>query len=522
MAVTASSTVARPAPPAAAARPAPQDAPAIAQLLGRPMPTDRVRGWVVALVLTVVGGVVRFWNLGWPTDKGTPIFDEKHYVPQAWQVLRNGGYEDNPGYELVVHPPLSKQLMAVGQWVFGYDPVGWRAASALAGTLCILAIIRIARRLTRSTLLGGLAGVLLIADGVSHVSSRVGMIDVFPALFVLLAFGALLVDRDDVRARLATVVAEGRIGDSVWGPRLGIRWWRLAAGACLGLSLAAKWSGLYYIAFFGLLLVGFDAAARRAAGVARPFVGTLVRDVAPALWACLAVPVLFYVASWLPWIASETGTDRHAVGRQLPVDGFLPDWLRGLAYYSTKVLEFHSTLDTPRGSPHPWESKPWTWPMGLRPMLYSYDSGTAEVGCGSSSCVSAVMLIGTPAMWWLAVPALGWSLWRVVTAFDWRHAAVLVGYGAGFLPWFTNLDRQMYFFYMTPVAPFLVLAIVLALGEFLGRREQGLERRRTGTLVVGVYTGLVVANFAWLWPILVGTWITADRWNAELWLPSWR
>ena len=522
MVVTATSTVARPAPPAAAARPAPQDAPALAQLLGRPMPTDRVRGWVVALVLTVVGGVVRFWNLGWPTDQGTPIFDEKHYVPQAWQVLRNGGYEDNPGYELVVHPPLSKQLMAVGQWVFGYDPVGWRAASALAGTLCILAIVRIARRLTGSTLLGGLAGVLLIADGVSHVSARVGMIDVFPALFVLLAFGALLVDRDDVRARLATVVAEGRIGDSVWGPRLGIRWWRLAAGACLGLSLAAKWSGLYYIAFFGLLLVGLDAAARRAAGVARPFVGTLVRDVAPALWACLAVPVLLYVASWLPWIASETGTDRHVVGQQLPAGGLLPDWLRGLVYYSTKVLEFHATLDTPRGSPHPWESKPWTWPMGLRPMLYSYESGTGDLGCGSSSCVSAVMLIGTPAMWWLAVPALGWSLWRVVTAFDWRHAAVLVGYGAGFLPWFTNLDRQMYFFYMTPVAPFLVLAIVLALGEFLGRREQGLERRRTGTLVVGVYTGLVVANFAWLWPILVGTWITADRWNAELWLPSWR
>jgi dolichyl-phosphate-mannose--protein O-mannosyl transferase len=97
-----------------------------------------------------------------------------------------------------------------------------------------------------------------------------------------------------------------------------------------------------------------------------------------------------------------------------------------------------------------------------------------------------------------------------------------VGYGAGFLPWFTNLDRQMYFFYMTPVAPFLVLAVVLALGEFLGRREQGLERRRVGTLVVGIYTGLVVANFAWLWPILVGAWITADRWNAELWLPSWR
>ena len=52
---------------------------------------------------------------------------------------------------------------------------------------------------------------------------------------------------------------------------------------------------------------------------------------------------------------------------------------------------------------------------------------------------------------------------------DWRYAGVLVAYAAGLLPWFMNLDRQMYFFYVTPMAPFLVLLIVLALGEILGR-----------------------------------------------------
>ena len=71
-------------------------------------PTDTVRGWIVTLTVTLLGGLVRFWDLGWPTDRGTPVFDEKHYVPQAWQMLRNGGYEDNPGYELVVQPPVGK------------------------------------------------------------------------------------------------------------------------------------------------------------------------------------------------------------------------------------------------------------------------------------------------------------------------------------------------------------------------------------------------------------------------------
>ena len=90
------------------------------------MPADRLRGWVVTIVLTVIGGIVRLQNLGVPTDKGSPVFDEKHYVPQAWQMLRNGGYEDNSGYELVVHPPLGKQLIAIGEWLFGYNGWGWR------------------------------------------------------------------------------------------------------------------------------------------------------------------------------------------------------------------------------------------------------------------------------------------------------------------------------------------------------------------------------------------------------------
>ena len=117
-----------------------------------------------------------------------------------------------------MHPPLGKQLIALGELAFGYDGVGWRAAAALAGTLTVLLVVRVGRRLTRSTLLGGVAGLLLICDGLSHVQSRMGMLDAFSALFVVAAFATLLCDRDEVRARMAVVVREGRIGDSRTGP----------------------------------------------------------------------------------------------------------------------------------------------------------------------------------------------------------------------------------------------------------------------------------------------------------------
>ena len=97
--------------------------------------TDRVRGLVVGLILTLVAAATRLWNLSHPTDQGTPVFDEKHYVPQGWQVLTGGNWiEDNPAYGLVVHPPVSKWFLALGEWMFGYGPVGWRIMPAIAGS----------------------------------------------------------------------------------------------------------------------------------------------------------------------------------------------------------------------------------------------------------------------------------------------------------------------------------------------------------------------------------------------------
>jgi dolichyl-phosphate-mannose-protein mannosyltransferase len=498
--------------------------------LGPPMPTDRARGWTVTLVLTALAAVVRFVGLDRPTDGGTPVFDEKHYVPQAWQVLRNGGVEDDPGYELVVHPPLGKYLIAGGEWLFGYDGVGWRFSAALAGVVCVLLVVRAARRLTRSTLLGGVAGVLLIADGLSHVQSRMGMLDVFAAVFTLAAFSTLLVDRDDVRGRMAVVLAEGRAQDDPYGPYLGVRWWRFATGLLLGLGVAVKWSGVYWMAAFAVLTLVFDATARRAAGVPRPWAGALRRDLPSAVFPLAVLPVLVYLASWTGWFRSETGIDRHVVGLTRGDDGvgpdgpwsFVPDALRSLWFYSAHVLRFHAELTTQASGQHPWESKPWTWPMGLRPMLYYYASGDQVTGCGTGDCISAVMLVGTPALWWPAIPVLAFGIWRVLGRADWRWGAVLVGYGAGVLPWFATIDRQMYYFYMAPVAPFLVLATVLVMGEMLGRADAGPERRRTGLVAVGLWVGLVVANFAWLWPILTGIPITTADWDAQLWLPSWR
>ena len=70
----------------------------------------------------------------------------------------------------------------------------------------------------------------------------------------------------------------------------------------------------------------------------------------------------------------------------------------------------------------------------------------------------------------------------------------------------------MYFFYAVAMAPFLVIMIALICGDILYRPAQGPERR----------TLLVITNFVWLFPVLTGMPISAQMWNMEIWLPSWR
>ncbi|BBZ02957.1 phospholipid carrier-dependent glycosyltransferase [Mycolicibacterium chitae] len=486
-------------------------------------PLDRAQGWAMTAVIGALAAITRFLNLQSPTDAGTPIFDEKHYAPQAWQMLHNSGVEDNPGFGLVVHPPVGKQLIAIGEAIFGYSGLGWRFSGAVMGVIMVILVARIVRRISRSTLVGAIAGLLLIADGVTFVASRTALLDGFLVVFVVAAFGALIVDRDQVRERMHNALLDGRIHETQWGPRLGVRWWRFGAGVLLGLACATKWSGLYFVVFFGLMTLAFDVVARRQYRVSRPWLGTIRRDVGPTAWAMGLIPVAVYVASYARWFASETAVNRYEAGRKIGERQWFqpPDAIRSLWHYTAKAYDFHSGLTNAAGNQHPWESKPWTWPMSLRPVLYAIDQNNVP-GCGAASCVKAVMLVGTPAMWFIAVPVLGYAAWRAFVRCDWRYAVVLVGYCAGWLPWFADIDRQMYFFYAVAMAPFLVMAIALICGDILYKPTRNPERRTLGLVVVCCYVALVITNFAWLFPVLTGMPISQQTWHMQIWLPSWR
>lgn len=482
---------------------------------------------ISTLLVAVLAFATRFIGLTAPTSSGTPIFDEKHYVPQAWDIAK-AGTELNPGYGLVVHPPFAKEIISWGEQLFGYTPMGWRVMAALFGVGTVLMIMSLARRLSGSWQVATFAGIIAVFDGVLLVTAKFGMLDIFLTFFVVVAAWALVRDHQQVHNRLHEAWANGMLGNSPFGPRIGFRWWRFAAGVALGLSLSVKWSGLYYMAFFGLATVFADLWLRRRYGVKRYVVGTLLRDVPAALASIVALPVALYFWSWRNWFGTETAVYRHAMqDGTVPRDSLLhvlPDPLASFFYYHQTVLEFHSSLTTSGGHKHPWDSKPVEWLVAGRPILY-YSNTDLQCFDGST-CRQMIYLFGTPIIWWLVIPVLLWSLWCVLMRSDRRFVVPLVGFAAGYLPWLVAYDRQMYFFYAAPLIPFVIVALALILGQLAGHGKEVRwllpSRAPWGTIAVYSYLGAVVAMFVYFSPILYGYTIPDSWYESLMWMENWR
>ncbi len=503
-----------------------------------PMPDDGLWGWLGPLLVTAFGAFLRFDRLRVPRAL---IFDETYYAKDAWSIL-NHGVELNlvgnanaiiqAGHsnifascngtsacgEYVVQPEVGKLLIAAGEWLFGLNSFGWRFFSAVFGSLAILLICRIARRLTRSTLLGCVAGLLMALDGLEFVLSRTGILDIFLMFFVLAAFGAVVIDRDISRQMLAGGVARGQGGRA--GPRLGIRRWRVAAGILLGLAVGTKWDAVWYIIGFAALGTAWDLGARRAAGLAG-FVRGAARE---ALWlpvTFVLIPLAVYLATWSGWFATGTGFDRDYAqqhGVNIPV--ISP--LYSLVEYHLQAIQFGVGLH----ASHPYQSQPWDWLALTRPVAFFYQCYTGPVAGPSHYCPKGytgaawsqeVLAIGTPAIWWGSMLALLFCLGWWLLHRDWRAGAVLCGVAAGWLPWFPLVSRTKFYYYAAEFEPFLILAIVLCLGLILGPATATALRRSAGALIAGAYLLTVLLMFWYFYSILAGQVIPYHDWYSHMW-----
>ncbi|WP_233613985.1 dolichyl-phosphate-mannose--protein mannosyltransferase [Leucobacter edaphi] len=492
----------------------------------------------------VVAAALRFFALDRP---GTLVFDELYYVRDAISQLAHGfptswpdsepgmsggratAFLDDPSY--AVHPPLGKWLIGIGVLAFGPDNGwGWRSASALFGALTVALVMRLGWHLSKSLIVASIAGLLLALDGVHVTLSRVGLLDGFLTFFVLL--GALFVWKG--------LVASGRIVASAAGPdgrpaaahpgepppapiRIPITWgrpWLVAAALTFGAAASVKWSGLYPLAAFLILIALRDLASRLRAHERFAVLRSLAQAGVTAVLT-LPLTVLVYAASWVGWIVTPGGWGR---------DPAVP-WWSSLLKYHADMLSWHGTLD----APHPYQSNPLTWPLALRPTAM-YETRWTD-GCPWHECVAAVTPLPNPILTWggaLAICALAWFAARASStgsiSLPTRAATfVVVGFLSGWLPWVLTFSRPAVFqFYAVVLTPFTALALALVFARLcrFGETEPGLEALSRDELgsrraALGVFLTIALALALWFFPLWSGMPVTDWFFRLHVWLPGW-
>lgn len=506
-------------------------------LLGRTA-RDRLWGWLGPGLVTLLALALRVWNLGYPHKL---VFDETHYVKQAWTLLQVGyettwpddydpkfeadelgGYNTSPSF--IVHPQLGKWLISLGMRLLGADNAwGWRIMVCLAGTATVWILARAARRLLGSTKLGVLAGFLYAIDGQGIVGSRYALLDGFLAFFIVAAFATFLVDRDEGRHRLAErAAARIEAGKELknWGPFLGMRWWRLATGILLGLACAVKWSGLYVLAAWGIAMVIDDALARKAIGIKGWLLGGIFKD---GLFAfLLTVPTAFavYLATWFSWFTHSASWGRMwAVEHPGQGVTWLPEALRSLLHFHQEML----TSATNLVYAHPYGAHPAGWLIQLHPTVYWRGTLTGnEATCGAEQCIATIVGVGNPVLWWGATAALVWLVVVWYDRLDWRFGLIVTAIGATWLPWFLYAKRVVFTFYSIAFAPFVVLLFVYAVAQVVERwdlyRATTQRRMRLGGVMLFL---AIIATSVFFYPVWTGIPQTPWLWFWHSWMPGW-
>jgi dolichyl-phosphate-mannose--protein O-mannosyl transferase len=431
----------------------------------------RSKEGAVASTVILVAFFMRIWNLA--TPKGF-IFDEVYYAKDAHSLVEHGVELQGAGSaEFIVHPPVGKWLIGIGIKLFGFNEFGWRISATIIGTFSVLLIFLVAKKLFENYLLAITASLLTVLDGLHLVHSRVALLDIFLMFFILLSFYCILINRP-------------------W-----------LASIALGLALATKWSGIYYMAAFGAFSLYADYRHEKAMESESPIRAIALQKLWRRILQYGILPIIVYVTTWAGWFITKTGWDRK----------WSPSIISSFVHYHSEMWNFHTHLT----DAHTYSANPWSWIIMVRPTSFFYAS---PKGCGASSCSQEILALGTPLLWWSGLVAIFVTFGYWIARREWQSGLILLGFAAGYLPWFLMQKRTMFTFYSIAFEPFIILLITFAISKFLEPSEAGFIPR---IRLYGVYAyiGLVAINFFYFLPLYTAGVISYSAWLHHMWIPSW-
>ena len=447
------------------------------------------------------------------------VFDEIYFPVDA--------YNDVKGMELCrpsttdckynyfdPEPPLAKLMIAGGEWGYGwyratfqgakgdfidlgFNTFGFRIAVCIFGTLCVPLMYLFARRLWPNRLFAIAAATLVCFDGMFFLQSRIGMIDIFPIFFILLAYTLFLVHIQS-RTPAASLVSLIVLG-TILGVGIASKWIVLAAWATIVLLLVARVVRRYVDVHIGpaenpIWSWGRGDSPAIPHGVYWP------TYVAIAAIALVAIPLAIYVESWYPFFARGQFHN-----------------LADLIDYQVQSFRYHATLN----ATHPYGSPWWSWPFLSRPVLYYAEYTNLGIDHWSGEpLIARIENLGNPWIWWTSLPCVISLPYFIVRHRSFPATVILLGFVTQYLPW-SHISRVLFMYHMFGGLIFMVLALAFVLAWIATHAPP------IGRAVLVGHLGLAVAFFFYFYPLWTGLPISVDAtdpgsgtpvWGPKLWL----
>jgi 4-amino-4-deoxy-L-arabinose transferase-like glycosyltransferase len=463
-------------------------------------PSRRWLDWAVpiALFLGTIGTRLPYIN-----RPNAFVFDEIYYALDGADIVRRGVERGG-----VVHPPVGKWLIAAGIRIYGFTPIGWRSGALVCGGLVVVLVYLTARQIVRGYLLPSLAALLVMLDGISYTTGRVAMLDVFVALFTMIAV-------------YCTIAAVRHADDA----RL-VRRYRWGAAIALGLGLGTKWTMGYVLL---VCLIGFLAVHVRAPAEAkqgRAVLGTLLM--------LTLVPAAVYVLCYVPWLikAEQTGAGYVACVDQKNCDLSVWDRLVLFKDDQKRILDFHTKLKSENNSNADFA---YYWINQSQPavlfrktcvtQLQQAPSGLSDHACDDASPndVMEIATVANPVVWYAGLAAGLVLIVKVIRRGNIFALLLLLFFFYQWFPWLLDpfaikdailhnqwhdvlQQRRAYSFYLSGMTPVLALFPAIALDH---------KKVRWLGWVLAATT---VAAFAYYLPIWSGHPMSKDQIKArEYW-----
>ncbi|PHV70857.1 phospholipid carrier-dependent glycosyltransferase [Sporanaerobium hydrogeniformans] len=415
------------------------------------------------------------------TEDAKALVDERDRVPEKITFLTNTYFDEvyhaRTAYEYIhdleiyewTHPPLGKLIIGLPVRLWGMNTFSYRLMGNLAGILMLPVIYILAKKLFGHTRYGLAAALLLAADGMHFVQTRIATVDSFLVLFVLLSYLFMFCyirceDKEPLSMKLSYL---------------------FFSGLFLGAAIATKWNGAY--SAVGLAILFFADLFKRSSNKYHRHMWD--RQVGVILFSCVLffviLPVGIYLGSYLPFFHSEGGKS-----------------FKDFVDLQIQMYRYHSELE----ATHPFTSPWYLWPLNIKPIWYF--KGEARPGY-----VITIALLGNPLIWWSGLIGMLYTVRNVFVKRRKEDFFILVAILSLYLP-YAFVPRIMFLYHYFPVVPFMILALVSLLKEGV--------RRMDSTAIIKGYIAVAMIVFVFFYPIYSGTEIPI--WYAAMtrWLPAWQ